>query len=449
MAVTKIWDVKSHLSALVAYVANESKTVEHYNEETLKALVEYGIDDLKTEERKFVSTIGCTREDATSVMAELNRNGNSKSDTVAYHGYQSFAPGEVDAKTAHEIGVKLANELWGDNFPVVVATHLDRGHLHNHFAIPATGYNRQRYNDCNATYRMMREASDRLCLEYGLSVIKDPKRGKTRHIGEIKAEEEGRPTVRSIIRRNMDIAIEHCFTYPQFVSTFQALGFTMEWRGKYLRIRPDKSKKFFRMDKLGEGYTYADVQERLRENARARRIIPYVPYQPREKPKGLYALYLHYCYLLGELPKQKPTNREAYAVIKEDVKRARMYSKEAELLGKYSIHTAEELSLFTESISKQFNDLAYERGKLRNKLRRMHDTAEMQPIKDEISRISLQMAEIRGQMRLCEDIALRSGVIEQVVNNIGIPDKELQKQTQDARAEKGNKNTNEMREGNR
>ncbi len=209
MAVTKIWDVKSHLSSLVAYVSNVDKTTEYYNEETLKALVEYGVDDLKTEERKFVSTIGCTREDAASVMAELNRNGNSKSDTVAYHGYQSFAPGEVDAKTAHEIGVKLANELWGDNFPVVVATHLDRGHLHNHFAISATGYNHQRYHDCNETYRMMREASDRLCLEYGLSVVKDPKRGKTRHIGEIKAEEEGRPTVRSIIRRNMDIAIEH------------------------------------------------------------------------------------------------------------------------------------------------------------------------------------------------------------------------------------------------
>lgn len=448
LAVTKIWDVKSHLSALVAYVSNVNKTTEHYNEETLKVLVEYGVDGLKTEERKYVSTIGCSREDAASVMAELNRNSKSNSDTVAYHGYQSFAPGEVDAETAHQIGVKLANELWGANFPVVIATHLDRGHIHNHFAISATGFNHQRYHDCNETYRMMREASDRLCLEHGLSVVNEPKRGRTRHIGEIKAEEEGRPTVRSIIRRNIDIAIEHCFTYPQFVSTFQALGFTMEWRGKYLRIRPDASKKFFRMDKLGEGYTYADVQERLRENARARRIIPYVPYQPREKPKGLYALYLHYCYLLGELPKQKPNNREAYAVIKENVKRARMYSREAELLGKYSIHTAEELSLFTENISNNFNALAYERGKLRNKLRRMHDTAEMQPIKDEISRLSLQMSELRKQMKLCEDIAVRSGVIEQVVNNIGIPDKELQKkEAKDAKAK--DKKINEMRGGNR
>ena len=104
-----------------------------------------------------------------------------------------------------------------------------------------------------------------------------------------------------------------------------------------------------------------------------------------------------------------------------------MYNEEAKLLGKYNINTAEELSLFTEGLSNKFKELAYRRAKLRNKLRRMHDTTEMQPIKDEISQLSLQMAELRKQMRLCEDIAARSGVIERVVNTIDIPDKELQK----------------------
>lgn len=436
MATTKIWDVKSHLNQLIAYVSNIEKTVEKFNEETLKALVSYGIDDLKTEERKYVTAVNCTPDNASEIMASLNKQSQSKSLTVAYHGYQSFAPGEVDAETAHEIGVKLANELWGDNFPVIVATHLDRGHIHNHFAFGATGFDLRRYHDCNETYRMMREASDRLCKDYGLSVIKNPQRGKTRHIGEIKAEKEGRQTVRALIRRDMDIAIEHCFTYPQFVSTFQALGYTLEWRGKYLRIRPDRSSKFFRMDKLGEGYSYEDVQERIKDNARNRRILPYVPYKPKEKPKGLYALYIHYCYLLGELPKQKPNNREAYAVIKDDVRRARMYNEEAKLLGKYNIHTAVELSLFTKGLSEKFKALAYERAKLRNKLRRMHNTEEMQPIKDDISKLSLQMADLRKQMKLCEDIATRSGVIEKVVNSIDIPDKDTENNNKSKRKEK-------------
>ena len=188
------------------------------------------------------------------------------------------------------------------------------------------------------------------------------------------------------------------------------------------------------MDKLGEGYTYEDVQTRILDNARNQRIIPYAPYKPKEKPKGLVALYIHYCYLLGELPKQKPNNREAYAVIKEDVKRARMYNEEAKLLGKYNINTAEELSSFTEGLSNKFKELAYKRAKLRNKLRRMHDTETMQPIKDEISELSSKMADLRKQMKLCEDIAARSGVVEAVVNTIHIPDKDLQRRdTNDAK----------------
>ena len=341
MATTKIWDVKSHLSQLIAYVANVEKSIEKYDDETLQALVSYGIDDLKTEERKLVTPINCTVDNAPTEMARLNSMSKSKSDTVAYHAYQSFARGEVDAETAHQIGIKLANELWGDNdFLVVVATHVNTGTIHTHFAIGATSRNFVRYNDCTTTYLKMREVSDRLCLEYGLSVIKNPQRGKSRHIGEIKAEQEGRPTVRGIIRRDMDIAIKHSTSFRMFENFFQALGYTLEWRGQYLRIRPDASKKFFRMDKLGEGYTLEDVKERITDNARNRRVIPYMAYVPREKPKGLYALYIHYCYLLGALPKERPNNREAYAVIKEDVKRARMYSEESKLLGIYNINTA-------------------------------------------------------------------------------------------------------------
>ena len=428
MATTKIWDVKSHLSQLIAYVANVEKTIEKFDDETLKALITYGIDDLKTEERKLVTPINCTVDNASTEMARLNSMSKSKSDTVAYHAYQSFARGEVDAETAHQIGIKLANELWGDkDFLVVVATHVNTGTIHTHFAIGATSRNFVRYNDCTTTYLKMREVSDRLCQEYGLSVIKNPQRGKSRHIGEIKAEQEGRLTKRDIIRRDMDIAIKHSLRIQEFYNLFQSLGYTLEWRGQYLRIRPDNSSKFFRMDKLGEGYTYEDVQQRIKDNLLNRRIIPYAPYKPKEKPKGLVALYIHYCYLLGELPKQKPNNREAYAVIKEDVRRARMYNEEAKLLGKYNINTAEELSSFTEGLSNKFKELAYKRAKLRNKLRRMHDTETMQPIKDEISQLSLQMADLRKQMKLCEDIAARSGVIERVVNTIDIPDKDLQR----------------------
>ena len=422
MAVTKIWNVRSHLKQLIDYVGDLHKSSENFSEDTLKALVEYGVDVLKTEERLYVSTLQCDLDSAVEIMEQLNSRSSSMSETIAYHAYQSFKRGEVAPHVAHEIGVRLAQELWG-NFPVVVSTHTNTGTIHNHFAFPATGFDMKRYHDCKETYRKIREVSDRLCREYGLSVIEKPQ-GKGRHIGEIKAEQEGRATVRGLIRRDMDEAIKHCFTYPQFATTFQALGYTLEWRGKYLRIRPDESTRWFRMDKLGEGYTYEDVQRRLRENGMRRSFTPYKPYTKREKPKGLAALYKHYCYLLGILPKEKPNNREAYAAVREDVKRARMYSEEAKLLGKYNINTAEELSSFTENLSGRFVTLAKERAALRNRLRRMHDSVEMQPIKDKISELSRQMAVLRREMRLCEDIALRSGAIEAVVNTIDVPDKD-------------------------
>lgn len=422
-------------------MSNKDKTERAEIEKALTNLIDYDCNEHKTEKRLFVSGVNCDPDNVLGVMKTLLERNDNDSDRVAYHAVQSFAGQEVDPETAHLIGVRFAEEMWGENFPVIIATHKNTENVHNHYAICATGFDGTRFHADAAHYRRMREVSDRLCREYGLSVIQNPQRGKAKHIGEVKAEQEGRYTVRGMIRRDMDAAIEHCFTYPQFVSTFQSLGYTLEWRGKYLRIRPDESTKFFRMDKLGEGYTYDDVRERLRENAIQRRIIPYAPYKSKEKPKGLYALYLHYCYLLGALPEQKPNNREAYAAIKEDVKRARMYSEEAKLLGKYEIHTAGELSLFTEGLSEKFKALAYARGRLRNKLRRMHNTGEMQPIKDKISEISLQMSEIRKQMKLCEDIALRSGVIEKVVNTIGEFEKEAMKR--DAR-EKETKSKKEL-----
>ena len=423
MAVTKIWDVKSHLRELIKYVEDTEKTSINISDDTISTLLEYGVDSLKTEQRLYVTPINCDLENAADIMIKLNKNSRSKSDTIAYHGYQSFGRGEVDAKTAHEIGVKLAEELWGKDFPVIVATHINTRTYHNHFAFPATSFSGKRYHDCNETYRDMREISDKICREYGLSVIEKP-RNKARHIGEIKAEQAGRMTVRGQIRRDIDETIKHCIYYSEFEKVFQSLGYTLEKRGKYLRIRPDNSAKWFRMDKLGEGYTEHDIWERLKNNAIYMRATKYVPYQRREKPKGLRALYLHYCYLLGELPKTKPNNREAYVAIKEDIKRARMYSEEAKLLGNNGIDTAEELSNYKDKLSGKLKELAYERAKLRNMLRRMHDTKKMQPIKDEISALSEQMAKLRREIKLCEDIALRSGVIEKLVYTVDKPDKE-------------------------
>jgi hypothetical protein len=142
----------------------------------------------------------------------------------------------------------------------------------------------------------------------------------------------------------------------------------------------------------------------------------------RDKTKGLYALFLHYQYLLGHLPKTRPKDdRETYAQMKEDRRKLQKYSDAAKLLGKYQIHTAEQLHDHTEKISEQFKSLAIERKKLRNRLKRMHDSEKMHPIKDRIAVLTECMAALRTEMRICTEIAEWSDAVEMIVNRIENP----------------------------
>ncbi|MBQ8407845.1 MAG: relaxase/mobilization nuclease domain-containing protein, partial [Clostridia bacterium] len=392
MATTKIWDVKAHVSKLLAYVANKNKTtmeIENgFDDEEMRLAAEMlGLpsDHFATEEKKFVTGINCTPENAHEVMLTL-LEGVSPSDIQAYHGYQSFKPGEVTPDVAHIIGIQLANELWGEDFPVIVSTHIDKGHVHNHFCLSASGFSGKRYHDCNATYQLMRKTSDRLCREYGLSVIENPSKDRHKHIAEVHAEKKGIPTMRDQIRADIDVVARREFTIRNFYNRMRSLGYTIEQRGKFLRIKPYGYDKFFRLDKLGKGYTEEDIEARIRNNAHNRQWTPIPYYQPilREKPTGLYALYLHYCYLLGAIPKEIPNNPEAYAAIKEDVRRARMYSEQAKFLGKYFLDTKDDLIRHALKVRAQMEALCKERQKLRNKMRWMKDPAEMQPIRDQI-----------------------------------------------------------------
>ena len=177
------------------------------------------------------------------------------------------------------------------------------------------------------------------------------------------------------------------------------------------------------MDKLGKGYTEEDIEARIRNNAHNHQWTPIPYYQPtlREKPTGLYALYLHYCYLIGAIPKVIPKNPEAYAAIKEDVRRARMYSEQAKFLGKYFLDTKDDLIQHALKVRAQMEALSKERQKLRNKMRWMKDPDEMQPIRDQIFAISDKLKPLRKEYAMCKDIYDRSDDIEKTVERIEFP----------------------------
>ena len=427
MAVTAIWSVKGSVGKVLRYVANPAKTwngqyAEAAKYHTVERVLEYDADTVKTEKQFYVTGINCS--DSPASVAEQFRatkeTWKKPGGIVCFHGYQSFEAGEVTPDIAHEIGVELAKQLWGDRFQVVVSTHTNTGKIHNHFCLNSVSFtDGKRYYDQKATYYKMREVSDDLCEDYGLSVIENPRRGSKQYKAWL-GDKDG-TSQRDAVRTDIDAVLEYATSFRQFQIEIQNRGYILEYRGSFLRIRPDEGKKFFRLDRLGDEYSEDEIRERCRCNYENRPCPVRAAFvcQKRERATGIMGLYRHYAYLLKHFPYEvRPFYRAAYAAMREDARKMKRYSEEAKLLAANDIVTAEDLRHFTENIGTRFKALAYERAKQRNRLRRMHDSTAMQPTKEIIYDLTAQMAGLRRQMKLCEDIAERCGVIEMVVNEI-------------------------------
>ena len=180
MATTKIWKIEKRLDHVVDYAKDKKKTKNDYLENgfdkygDIRQVVMYATNADKTEKQFYVTGINCKVEDAAKEM-ELVKIINGKTDGIlAFHGEQSFKEGEVTPELAHEIGVRLANEMWGDRFQVVVTTHLNTDHIHNHFVLNSVSFkDGKKYHSNRENTALLRKTSDELCEEYGLSVLEE------------------------------------------------------------------------------------------------------------------------------------------------------------------------------------------------------------------------------------------------------------------------------------
>ena len=358
MATTKIWDIRGRVDKLIRYVVNPEKTADlEYAAamHTIENVIEYDADSMKTEQHLFVTGVNCDENNAVNEFMGAKRLWKKTGGIVAYHGYQSFAAGEVDAKTAHEIGVKLAKALWGDRFQVVVSTHCNTGHYHNHFALNSVSYtDGKRYYDNKETYNRMRKESDRLCKEYGLSVIKSPK-AKGKSYAEWKAEFEGRPTVRGTIREAIDIAVSGSGSRLEFLDAMDHMGFIIDQSGKYPKIKHIGGERFVRFNSLGPGYSPEEIFERIRYNEYPE--FPEVP--PQESPPQIFDgqtervaamnyTAVYHCFVAAlKITAERPsTNKKMCFLVREDQSKMRSYSDQLLMLSEHKIETKEQLSAY-------------------------------------------------------------------------------------------------------
>jgi hypothetical protein len=431
MATTAIWDVTDRLDRVIDYTTNPDKTENlDFNSSDFRGLQEvlkYAVQDAKTEKQFYVTGINCYPETACKQMSKTKLQFQKTDGILAFHGYQSFAPGEATPETAHAIGVKMAQELWGNRFEVVVSTHLDKNHLHNHFVLNSVSFkDGKRYYDNKTTYSLMRQTSDRLCREYSLSVIENPQRGKSKHYAEWKAEQESKPTWRGLIREDVDKAIDESMTFTQFIANLRRQGYEVKTGVKYMAVRPNGKERFVRLKTLGDDYTEENIKERILKNRTPKR--PQVLPEPNRKRytvrgcmnirktrklTGLQALYFHYLYKMGILPKQCVSRKRTHFLLREDIWHMKQLISQTKLLCTHRIETKEQLLTYQNELKQEMTALINERKSFYNNLRRCKDDKQILAYKEQISGISKKLPLLRREVKLCTGILSRSEDMKQ------------------------------------
>jgi relaxase/mobilisation nuclease domain len=228
----------------------------------LKKALDYIQNPDKTDGKMLVSSFGCSPETADiefefTIAQALNRGNN-----LAHHLIQSFEPGEVDYQKAHEIGKQLADAVTKGQYEYVLTTHIDKGHVHNHIIFCAVNFvDYHKYNSNKRSYYGIRNMSDRLCRENGLSVVVPQKGGKGKSYAEYLAEKTG-TSWKGKLKTVVDGLIPQVSSFEELLSRLQGLGYEIK-PGKYVSCRAPGQERFTRLKTLGADYTEEDIRERI------------------------------------------------------------------------------------------------------------------------------------------------------------------------------------------
>lgn len=240
MAVTKIKPIKSTLSKALDYIQNPEKT----------------------DGKMLVSSFGCSYETADIEFEYTLSQALDKGSNLAHHLIQSFEPGEATPEQAHEIGRQLADAVTKGQHEYVLTTHIDKGHIHNHIIFCAANFvDHHKYVSNRRTYYGIRNMSDKLCREHGLSVVVPGKGSKGKSYAEYQAEKTG-TSWKGKLKIAVDALIPQVLDFEELLRRLEAAGYEIK-RGKYISCRAPGQERFTRLKTLGADYTEEAITERI------------------------------------------------------------------------------------------------------------------------------------------------------------------------------------------
>lgn len=423
MAVSSLWHINGRLKDLIDYVENPDKTVISKPElEPLWEVFSYVQRPAATENGEYVTAINCLKETALQQMILTKKRFGKEDKYIAWHGYQSFQSGEVTPEECHQIGLETARAMWGDRFQIIVTTHLDKDHLHNHFCFNSVSFkDGGKYNYSKAERQRLMDVSDRICLEHGLSVIQNPHKAPSRKTW--LDEKSGKPTRYNVYRDDVREAA-NCSRTPHYMELYlQRKGYITDFSGKHWKIRLPQYEHFTRLDTLDSNWTPEYLKRNMGYQARygnKKAVVSYPPQMPQEyrdwfrpfqRTSELYRLYLYYCYHLGILPKEtsyKPTS----PFLKEELRKLDEYTAQIRYMGENSIDTLDDLTADREKLQGEMERLTAIRYKLQNKIRRA-SPAEKEMLRKEKTEVTAQITVVRKKLKCNTAIEQRSVKIQE------------------------------------
>ncbi|MBC5648154.1 relaxase/mobilization nuclease domain-containing protein [Christensenella tenuis] len=409
MAYTKIRNIKSsaHLTDAINYAAAPTKILE--------TLTAYAENKEKTiDGARFVSGINCVPETAAQAMMATKRRFGKETGRIAYHIIQSFRPGEVTPELAHQIGKQYA-ERWLSEFEVVIGTHLDRKHIHNHLIINSVSCvtGKKFHISRGDFYEKLRGISDELCRENGLSVIEYID-GKNMTYEEYLRRHSGGRTLRQIVKDDIETCIGKSFSLAGFYINLEDMGYEVDAAVTHPKIRAPDARKFMRLSTLGypTERIYAAVahDKRRMPVKKAKRYYTKQRY-PRRKLSGIEALYIYYLFLLGKL-RQKP--HDVKLPISEYRKFYRMKEQLA-FVTKNHFTKLSEVVKTLEQVNEQLKKLQSEQYRLRGARRKFKPLFEAHSIYERYSEIPDKLDEERRVMlEQAKEVIRKSGYADHI-----------------------------------
>ena len=417
MATTGFWPVKGRLKDIIDYTENPEKTTD------LASTIDYATDSDKTDKRVYVSGVNCSKFTALQDMIMVKKKFGEKGKNIAYHGYQSFAEGEITPAEAHEIGIETARRIWGERFQVIVTTHLNTENIHNHFVVNSVSFkDGKKFRNQIGDRHELRKISDEICKEHGKSVLE----GAPFYGGEKDdywVHQTGRKTHRDILKEDIEYCLQYSKTPDTFIMQLKSLGYELD--ESRMSVKAKGWKKAIRLKSLGFDTNfindcleknYYDDDFWLKWNAH----LPKKPkYFPLESELRRLEFSLDHAYktetilvdtvlyiLISIITIAMKT--ADWMLLSPDIRAAARDIKDYvhfyNVLKDNNIHTRQELLTEISSAKAELKLFEDRRDKISNKIRRATDFDKKHEYKELRKDISRQMKPIRERLRTLQKI---------------------------------------------